>query len=50
MSFTNNGSKLTGKSITNAFNVIADNITVEKNELVKGDFTVLGTIIIVKYF
>jgi len=43
MSFTNNASKLTGKSITNAFNVVADNITVEKNELVKGDLTVLGT-------
>jgi hypothetical protein len=43
MSFTNNGSKLTGKSITNSFNVVADNITVEKNELIKGNLTVLGT-------
>jgi hypothetical protein len=42
MSFTNNASKLTGKSITNSFNVVANNITVEQNELVKGNLTVLG--------
>lgn len=43
MSFTNNASNLTGKSTTNAFNVIADSLTVNKNTLCKGDLTVLGT-------
>lgn len=43
MSFTNNASNLTGKSTTNAFNVIAESLTVNKNTLCKGDLTVLGT-------
>lgn len=42
MSFTNNASNLTGKSTTNAFNVIAESLTVNKNTLCKGDLTVLG--------
>ncbi len=43
MSFTNNASNLTGKSTTNAFNIIAESLTVNKNTLCKGDLTVLGT-------
>jgi len=42
MSFINNSSNLSGKSTTNAFNVIADSLTVNQDALVKGDLTVLG--------
>ena len=42
MSFTTNTSNLSGKSTTNAFDIVANSITVNKNELVKGDLTVLG--------
>ncbi len=42
MSFANNASNLTGKSTTNAFNVIANSLIVNKDTLLKGDLTVLG--------
>ena len=32
-----------GKSVTNSFDITATNLTVEKNALVKGNLTVLGT-------
>lgn len=43
MSFTTNSSNLSGKSTTNAFDIIANSLTVNKNTLCKGDLTVLGT-------
>ena len=42
MSFTTNSSHLVAKSLTNAFEVVADSIIVERNQLIKGDLTVLG--------
>ena len=42
MSFTTNSSNLSGKSTTNAFDVIANSLIVNKNTLLKGDLTVLG--------
>ena len=42
MSFTTNSSNLSGKSTTNAFDVIANSLTVNQDALVKGDLTVLG--------
>lgn len=42
MSFTTNSSNLSGKSTTNAFDIIANSLTVNKNTLCKGDLTVLG--------
>jgi hypothetical protein len=43
MSFTTNTSNLSGKSTTNAFDIVANSLTVNKNTLCKGDLTVLGT-------
>lgn len=42
MSFTTNSSNLSGKSTTNAFDVIANSLIVNKDALIKGDLTVLG--------
>jgi len=42
MSFTTNSSNLSGKSTTNAFDIIANSLIVNKDTLVKGDLTVLG--------
>jgi hypothetical protein len=42
MSFTNNASNLSGKSTTNAFDVIANSLIVSQDALIKGDLTVLG--------
>jgi len=42
MSFTTNSSNLSGKSTTNAFDIIATSLTVNKDTLIKGDLTVLG--------
>jgi hypothetical protein len=42
MSFTTNSSNLSGKSTTNAFDVVANSLIVNKNTLLKGDLTVLG--------
>ena len=43
MSFTTNTSNLSGKSTTNAFNIVANFLQVDQNTLCKGDLTVLGT-------
>lgn len=42
MSFSTNTSNVTGKSTTNAFDIVANTLVVTKSELVKGDLTVLG--------